>query len=327
MSSKPKVFVQRNDFPCDSVDRLREKFDVICPVKNDISKKEFIDLARGSFAIFCYHTDSIPIDKEVIDGAGPNLKVIATCSVGYDHLDVKEIRRRGIRIGHTPGVLTEAVAEMALTLLLSLSRRVVEATAAVKSGAWGTSWTPEWMCGMGLAGSTVGIVGLGRIGFSVAEKLKQFKVARILYTSREETKAAAGAFGGTLVDVDRLIAESDFVVVTVALTPETKHIINRERISKMKKNAIIVNVARGGLVDQDALREALKAKKIAGASLDVTVPEPLPVDSPLLKLDNVIITPHIASATYQARTGMANLTVDNIIAVLEGTKMPAELVD
>ncbi|CAG5092196.1 Similar to Grhpr: Glyoxylate reductase/hydroxypyruvate reductase (Mus musculus), partial [Cotesia congregata] len=247
-----------------------------------IPRSELLSMITGVDGVFCLLTDKI--DEEVISSAGPQLKVVATMSVGLDHLDLKSLKERNIKVGYTPDVLTDATAELTVALLLATSRRIIEAEKALRAGEW-TSWSPTWMCGPGLAGSTVGIVGLGRIGARVAEYLYPFRVSKILYSSRSD-KSAAAAFKGQRVPLDQLLAESDFVIVTIAQTPETRGMFNEEAFSKMKKSSIFINVSRGEIVDQDALVKVLKNRGIRAAGLDVMTPEPIPLDHELLKLDN-----------------------------------------
>ncbi|CAK1555551.1 unnamed protein product [Leptosia nina] len=261
------------------------------------------------------------IDGEVLDAAGPQLKVVATISVGHDHLDVAECRKRGIRVANTPELLTDATAELTLALLLCTSRRLPEALNAVRDGGW-TKWSLTWMVGPGLADATVGIVGFGRIGQAVAKRIKPFQVARILYSNRSERPNDIGA---TRVTFDELLKESDFVICCIAFTPDSKEIFNRSAFEKMKKTAIFINTSRGGTVDQAALVEILKEGRIRAAGLDVTTPEPLPLDSPLLKLKNCVVLPHIGSATIEATNAIAEMTARNILAGLTGDRMPGEL--
>lgn len=271
--------------------------------------------------LFCFLTDKI--DKEVLDAAGRNLKVIATMSVGFDHIDLEEVRKRNIRIGYTPGVLTDATADLTMALLLATSRRVVEASSKVYNGEWKT-WAPFWMCGPGLSNSTVGIVGYGKIGHAVAQRLLPFKVSKILYHSRTE-KPEAKETHAVKVPFDELLEKSDFIIATCALTPETSGLFGEKAFGKMKPNCIFVNTSRGGLVDQDALCEALQCNKILAAGLDVMSPEPLPLDSPLLELKNCVLLPHIGSAETETRINMACTTARNLLAGLNDEEMIAEL--
>ena len=199
-----------------------------------------------------------------------------------------------------------------------------EGAAAVKSGEWGT-WQPLWMCGPGLHGSTVGVVGLGRIGLAVSKRLKPFGVKDILY-HQEQNNPLDKEIGAKFVSLDQLYSQSDFVIATVALTPQTKEMFNKDAFTKMKKSAIFVNTSRGGVVQQDDLYEALKSGEIRAAGLDVTVPEPLPTDHPLLSLKNCVVLPHIGSATDDTRSAMSELTARNILAVLNGQPMPAQVI-
>ncbi|ODM92128.1 Glyoxylate reductase/hydroxypyruvate reductase, partial [Orchesella cincta] len=275
-----------------------------------------------SDALFCLITDKI--DKELLDAAGPSLKVIGTMSVGHDHIDVPEVKKRGIQVGFTPNVLTNATAETTVAVLLAASRRMFEAREELLNGGWAKSaWGPEYLCGQELTGSTVGIYGMGRIGQAVMKRLKAFDVAKFLYSGR--TPKPELEKEASFVDFDTLCKNSDFVIVTCSLTPETKEIFNERAFSLMKPNCVFVNTSRGGTVDQEALMKALKSNQIFSAGLDVMTPEPLPTDHELTKIRNCVVVPHIGSATFKARTDMATITAKNIIAALEGTPMPAKL--
>lgn len=210
-----------------------------------------------------------------------------------------------------------------LALLLSTSRRLPEAQHEARTGGW-VSWAPTWMTGPGLAGATVGVVGFGRIGQAVARRVKAFGTSKILYYNRSE-RPEAKETGAIKAEFNDLIAQSDFVICCAALVPETKEIFNKAAFEKMKPTAIFVNTSRGGTVDQDALIEALQNNTIRAAGLDVTTPEPLPLDSPLFKLKNCVVLPHIGSAAIEARNAMSELVARNIIAALDGTEMPAEI--
>lgn len=242
----------------------------------------------------------------------------------YDHIDVAECKKRGIRIGYTPDVLTDATAELTVALLLATSRRLIEANKEVSNGGW-KAWAPNWMCGQGLKDSTVGIVGFGRIGQEVARRIQPFKPTKLVYSNRSDRSAEAATIGAERVTFDQLISTCDFIILTCALTPETTNLINSSTIDKMKTNAIIVNTSRGGIINQTDLYEALKNNRIRAAGLDVTTPEPLPLDSPLLTLNNVVILPHIGSADIDTRIEMSRITACNILAGLKGVKMISEL--
>ncbi|XP_075980053.1 glyoxylate reductase/hydroxypyruvate reductase [Anticarsia gemmatalis] len=321
-SGRHQVFITRSDMPGCGVDLLKKECDVkLWPEPSPVPRSEFLKLVAGTNAIYCALSDKI--DKELLDAAGPGLKVVSTISVGYDHIDVAECRKRGVRIGYTPDVLTDATADLTLALLLATSRRLPEAIEEARTGGW-VSWAPMWMTGPGLGGSTVGVVGFGRIGIAVAKRVKAFNTAKILYYNRSE-KPEAKEIGAEKVSFDELLQRSDFVICCAPLVPETKEMFNKTAFEKMKNNAIFVNTSRGGTVDQNALIEALQNNTIRAAGLDVTTPEPLPLDSPLFKLKNCVILPHIGSASIEARNTMSELTAQNILGALNGSKMPAEL--
>jgi len=326
--AKPKVFVTRNDYPQNGIDLLQKKYDVeiFSKEKAVITKEELIEGIKGKSAVFCCLSNRI--DSDVLKAAGPQLRVVSTMSVGVEHIDVKECQKLSIRVGYTPNVLTEATAELTVALLLATSRRLFEANGQLRSGGW-SSWAPVWMCGPALKGSTVGLVGFGRIGREVGHKLKAFHVAKFLYTDSGKSQStekdeAAAKLGAERQELEPLLAAADFVVVTCSLTPETQGMFNAKRFALMKPTAIFINTGRGGLVDHDALYDALKNTKIWAAGLDVMTPEPLPTNHKLTELPNCVLLPHIGSATYQARMAMSELTANNIICALEGNTMPAE---
>ncbi|KAJ8935619.1 hypothetical protein NQ318_006462 [Aromia moschata] len=244
-----------------------------------VPRDKLLQEIENKHGLFCMLTDRI--DSEVLDKAGENLKIVSTMSVGYDHLDTAEIKKRSIKMSYTPDILTDATAELALALLLATSRRLLEANEAAKTGEW-KAWSPFWMCGPGLQNSTVGIVGFGRIGQEIAKRLIPFKPKKIIYYNRSE-KLEAKQIGAQRVCFDELLSESDFISVNCLLTPETKEIFNEAAFKKMKPTAILINTSRGGVIDQKALIEALQNGTILGAGLDVMTPEPLPLDNPLLK--------------------------------------------
>ncbi|XP_074649878.1 glyoxylate reductase/hydroxypyruvate reductase-like [Tubulanus polymorphus] len=305
-------------------EELLSKYCQIRKIDGDLppSREELLKQIKDVDALFCLLTDKI--DSTVLDAAGPNLKVIGTMSVGYDHIDIEACKSRGIPVGYTPEVLTDATAELTVALLLNTSRRLSEGVHAVKAGLWGT-WQPLWLCGQGLHHSTVGIVGLGRIGLAIGRRLQPFGVDRFLYTGNTRKETAEQEICATFVSMDELLEQSDFVIVSCALTDQTKGMFNTEAFKKMKRNAILVNTSRGPVVNQDDLYLALKSGEIRAAGLDVTTPEPLPVDNPLLQLDNCVVLPHIGSATEETRSTMSLLTARNIIAALNGEQMPCKI--
>ncbi|KAM6391303.1 glyoxylate reductase/hydroxypyruvate reductase [Rhynochetos jubatus] len=287
-----------------------------------VPRAELLASVAGKRGLLCLLSDRI--DREVLDAAGPGLKVISTMSVGFDHLALDEIKKRGIRVGYTPDVLTDATAELSVALLLATCRRLPEAVEQVKNGGW-TTWKPLWMCGYGLSDSTVGIIGLGRIGQAVARRLKPFGVKKFLYAGSRPKPESAAEFEAEFVPLMRLAEESDFVVVTCALTPATQGICNKDFFARMKKTSVFVNTSRGAVVNQEDLYDALAHGQIAAAGLDVTTPEPLPTAHPLLSLKNCVILPHVGSATYTTRSTMAVLAANNLLAGLRGEPMPHEL--
>ncbi len=274
-------------------------------------------LAAGCHGILCLLTDRI--DAAFLDAAGPSLRVVSQMAVGVDNIDLAACTARGIPVGHTPGVLTEATADLTLALMLATARRLVAAAADVKAGKW-TTWDPLGWVGPDLHSSTVGIVGLGRIGAAVARRLSGFGV-EVLYHNRRPSLMAE-ELGAAYVSFDELLRRSDFVTLHCPYTSATHHLVNAETLALMKPSAILVNTSRGGVVDQEALCAALAAGKIAGAGLDVTTPEPLPADHPLLTLPNVVVLPHIGSASLPTRLLMANMAVDNLLVGLEGGRLP-----
>ncbi|KAM9471097.1 LOW QUALITY PROTEIN: glyoxylate reductase/hydroxypyruvate reductase [Clarias gariepinus] len=324
MSASPlmKVFVSRR-IPQEGMKLLQKS--AICKLllwdsDEPVPRAELLKQVEGAHGLLCMIPDRI--DAEVLDAAGPNLKVISTMSVGFDHLAIDEIKKRGIRVGYTPDVLTDATAELTVALLLATARRLPEGIQEVKSGGWSSK--PMWLCGYGLSGSTVGVIGLGRIGLAIARRLKSFGVKRLLYSGRQP-KPQAEEVEGEHVPLDTLLCESDFVVVSCSLTPDTQGLCNKDFFSKMKNTAVFINSSRGAVVNQEDLLEALTSGQIAAAGLDVTTPEPLPTDHPLLRLRNCVVLPHIGSATISTRGVMAELTAQNLLCGLTGDAMPSEL--
>ena len=317
--SKPSVVITRR-IPMPGLKRVQEECDVRqWDSEEPIPRDTLLEWVAGIHGLYCLLTEKI--DDELLDAAGPNLKVVSTMSVGYDHVDVAACLKRGVAVGNTPGVLTDTTADFAMTLLLTTARRVPESIDAIRAGEW-TTWKPEWMAGYDVSGSTVGIVGLGRIGATVARRLSGFD-CRILYYDVAPIPAVAEPLGAEFVDLDTLLAESDFITVHTQLNDTTYHMFNADAFRKMKKTAFLVNTSRGGVVDQDALYNALVNGDIAAAGLDVTIPEPLPPDHPLMQLPNAVIAPHIASASVETRAKMAVIAAENLIAGVNGNPLPA----
>ncbi len=261
------------------------------------------------------------MDATVFDAAGPGLKVVSNFAVGYNNIDIAEARRRGIAVGNTPGVLTEATADIAVALLLAAARRLPEGWQAVKSLEWKT-WEPLGWMGLDLAGKTLGIVGLGRIGAAVAQRLQGGWGMKVLYDARSTKPEFDQKFGARHVPLNELLRESDFISLHVPLTDVTRRLIGTSEFKLMKQTAILINTARGEVLDQVALYEALRTQRIFAAGLDVCEPEPLPADSPLRELPNCLIVPHIGSATITARNAMAERSARNLVAGVLGEPLP-----
>ena len=259
------------------------------------------------------------IDAEVMDRA-PKLKVISNCAVGFDNIDIAAATKCGIVVGNTPGVLTETTADFAFALLMAAARRIVEGDKVVRAGEWKT-WGPMILLGQDVHAATLGIVGLGRIGIAVARRAKGFGM-KIQYYDVTRNRQAEQELGVEYADLEKVLSESDFLTIHTNLTPQTHHLIGAKQFEKMKRNCILVNTSRGPIVDNMALYMALRDGKIAYAALDVTEPEPIPKDHPLLTLQNVIVVPHIASASVATRTKMALMAADNLIAGLKGEMPP-----
>jgi glyoxylate reductase len=257
------------------------------------------------------------VDAELL-GVAQQLRVVSTCSVGVDHIDIAAASARGVRVGNTPGVLTEATADLAFALLLAAARRIPEADRYVRAGRWTKAWEPALLLGRELAGATLGVVGLGAIGRAVARRASGFGMRVMGWT-----RSGRGAPGiESVASLDALLAAADFVSVHVARTAETMGLIGEREIARMKRGALLVNTARGGIVDERALCAALASGQLGAAALDVFASEPLPADSPLLAAPNLVLAPHIGSATRETRARMAELCVRNLVAALRGEEMP-----
>ena len=261
------------------------------------------------------------VDAEFFDAAGDQLSVVSNYAVGFNNIDIAEATRRGIRVGHTPGVLTDATADMAFTLLISTARRIVEAADYVRGGDWRTL-EPRGHIGLDLCGKTIGIVGMGRIGFAMAKRCHGGWGMSVLYHDQYTNEAAETQLGARQVDLDTLLSESDFVSVHVDLNDSTTGMFNTAAFQKMKSTAIFINSARGPLHVSSDLHDALRDGEIFAAGLDVTDPEPPPADDPLLSLANCLVVPHIASATVASRNGMAEIAANNLLAGLAGDPLP-----
>lgn len=302
-----------------AVERLRAEHDVTSwDADVTIERAELLGRVKGAEALLSLLTEKV--DAELLDAAGPQLKVVSNVAVGYNNIDVKACTDRGIKVTNTPGVLTEATADIAMALILAATRRLAEGERVIRSQTpW--QWGMFYMLGMGIQGRQLGIVGMGQIGIATAKRARAFGMT-IAYTKRTPLDVATNAeLEATHMDLDQLLATSDVVSLHCPYSPETHHLMNKERLSKMKKNAFLVNTARGPVVDEAALVDALKDGVIAGAGLDVFEHEPK-VHEGLLGLDNAVLIPHLGSATVETRTAMANLAATNALAFLAGKTPP-----
>lgn len=309
--------------PGEAVERLRAVHDVSAWESHEtISRAELLERVKGADAILSLLTEKV--DAELLDAAGPQLRVVANVAVGYNNIDVAACTERGIRVTNTPGVLTEATADIAMALVLASTRRMGEGERVIRSQSpW--QWGMFYMLGMGIQGRQLGIVGMGQIGIATAKRAKAFGMT-IAYTKRTPLDdATARELEATHMDIDQLLATSDVVSLHCPYSPDTHHYINAARLAQMKKTAYLVNTARGPVVDEAALVDALRSGVIAGAGLDVFEHEPK-VHEGLLALDNAVLIPHLGSATVETRTAMANLAATNALAFLDG-KTPPNLVN
>ncbi|HEX6459358.1 MAG TPA: D-glycerate dehydrogenase [Thermoleophilaceae bacterium] len=301
-----RCFVTR-ELPGSAVRRLAAEHEVdVWTERRRPTREDLLERVREAEGLLPQLTERV--DAELL-GAAPELRAVANYAVGFDNVDLVAATARGIPVGNTPGVLTEATADLAWALLMSAARRLPEAEDDARTGVWG--WEPDFLLGHDVHGATLGIVGLGRIGSAVARRASGFGM-EVIHTSR----------GHSGVPLEELLQRSDFVSLHAPLTPETRGMIGEPQLRLMKDTAVLVNTARGPLVHTDALVRALQEGWIAAAGLDVTDPEPLPADHPLLACRGLAIAPHIGSATHAAREAMADLAVDNLLAALRGERMP-----
>jgi glyoxylate reductase len=313
--SKPRVYVTRQ-LPGTGLDGLRDICDLhVWPGELPPPRETLLQEVAEAEGLIPLLNDRI--DASVMDAA-PKLRIISNYAVGYDNIDVAAATARGIPVGNTPGVLTETTAELAFALLLAAARRLPEGERLVRAGGWET-FKPALLLGRDLYGATLGIIGLGRIGQAVARRAVGFSM-RVLYHRGDAN--AAHQLGAESASLDDVLRQSDFISLHVPLMPETKYLIGARELALMKPTAILVNTARGGVVDPVALYEALRDGVINAAALDVTEPEPIPMDDPLLTLDNCLIVPHIGSASVATRERMVHIAVDNLLAGLRGERLP-----
>jgi glyoxylate reductase len=311
-----RVLVTRR-LPGAALARLRERAQLeIWPGPDPPDPARLRRAARDREGLLCVLSDRI--DAGLIE-ACPRLRVISSCSVGVDHVDLAAASARGIPVGHTPGVLVETTADLAFALLLASARRIAEADRFVRDGSWARErgWDPELLLGRDVHAATLGILGLGAIGSAVARRARGFSM-RVLGWSRRPRELE----GVEWTPLDSLLARSDFVSIHLALTPETRGLVGAAELARMQPGAVLVNAARGGIVDEAALARALESGRLGAAALDVFAREPLPPDSPLLRAPNLVLTPHIGSASRATRERMAELAVDNLLAGLAGAELP-----
>jgi len=315
---KPKVFVSR-PIPAQGLDLVKGSCDAEIwegelPPPRDVLLSKVKDIE----GLLCLLTEGV--DAELLDSA-PYLRVVSNMAVGFDNIDVAECTKRGIPVGNTPGVLTDTTADLAWALLMAGARRIVEGMDYVRAGKWKT-WGPMLLLGQDVYGATLGIIGLGRIGEAVAKRARGFDMRILYYNDVRRREDLEAEWGLEYVDLDTLLRESDFVTIHTILSPKTHHLIGERAFQLMKETAVLVNAARGPIVDPEALYKALKEGQIAYAALDVTEPEPIDMDNPLLELDNIIIVPHIGSASHATRGKMAEMAAQNLIAGLKGERLP-----
>jgi lactate dehydrogenase-like 2-hydroxyacid dehydrogenase len=320
--ARPKVFVSRR-IPAEGLDPVVAACDA--EVWGDDlppPRATLLEAVRGCDGILALLTDRL--DDELLDAAGPGLKVVSNYAVGFDNIDVAAVTRRGIPAGNTPGVLTETTADLAFALLMAAARRLPEGDRYVRDGRWKT-WGPLLLLGPDVHGATIGIVGFGRIGQAMARRARGFGM-RVLYQDLHRVDPAVEAeLGATFAPLEELLPQADFVSLHTNLTPETRGLIDAEKLGLLKASAVLVNTSRGPVIDHAALASALRDGRIFAAALDVTDPEPIPMDDPLVGLDNCLIVPHIASASRATRAKMAEMAAANLLAGVRGERLPTPI--
>ena len=316
---RPRVFVARR-IPDEGLSSVLAETeadlwtDALPPPRDELLRR-----VRGVAGLLSLLTDRV--DDELLDAAGPGLRVVSNFAVGFDNIDVPACTRRGVPVGNTPGVLTETTADLAFALLMAAVRRIPEGYDYVRAGKWKT-WGPMLLLGPDVHHTTLGIVGFGRIGREMAKRAHGFEMTVLVHDAVPPSAEEAAALGVTSVGLDELLARADVVTLHVNLTPETRHLIDASALAAMKSTAVLVNTSRGPVVDQVALAEALRSGTIAAAALDVTDPEPMAPDDPLLALPNCLVVPHIASASHATRGKMAAMAAANLLAGLRGERLP-----
>ena len=319
MAGSPKVFVARR-IPEDGIEPILAACDARV-WEDDLPppRAVLLEAIRGCDGVLTLLTDKV--DDEFLDAAGAQLKVVSNYAVGFDNIDVPAVTRRGIPAGNTPGVLTETTADLAFALLMAAARRLPEGDRYVRAGNWKT-WGPLLLLGPDVHGATIGIVGFGRIGQAMAKRARGFGMTVLYHDVHRADAAVEAEHDATFLPLEELLPRSDFVTLHVNLTDQTKGLMNAEKLGWMKPTAVLVNTSRGPVVDGAALATALKAGTIFAAGLDVTDPEPIPMDHPLVGLDNCLIVPHIASASRATRGKMAEMAAANLLAGVRGERLP-----
>jgi glyoxylate reductase len=319
MTDRPKVFISRL-IPDDGIEPVVAVCDAqVWEDELPPPRAALLDAIRGCDGVLTLLTDKV--DDEFLDAAGPQLKVVSNYAVGFDNVDVPACTARGVAVGNTPGVLTETTADLAWALLMAAARRLPEGDRYVRGGRWKT-WGPLLLLGPDVHGATIGIVGFGRIGQAVARRAMGFGMTIVYHDVHRADRAVEAAYGATFLPLEELLPRADFVSLHVNLTPETTGLMNGEKLGWMKPTAVLVNTSRGPVVDPRALADALRAGTIFGAALDVTDPEPIPNDDPLLSLDNCLVVPHIASASRATRSKMAQMAAANLLAGVRDERIP-----
>jgi glyoxylate reductase len=319
VADRPRVFVSRR-IPDEGLQPILEAADAdVWPDELPPPRDELLRHVTGVDGVLALLTDRV--DAEFLDRAGPQLKVVSNYAVGYDNIVVPEATKRHVAVGNTPGALTDTTADLAFALLMAAGRRVVEGDRYVHDGNWKT-WGPLLLLGTDISGATIGIVGFGRIGQAVARRAAGFGMTILYHDVAELPESVTGPLGATHVGLDELFERSDFVTLHTNLTDETRHLVNALRLRSMKPTAVLVNTSRGPVVNQKALYTALREGWIMAAALDVTDPEPMPVDDPLLTLPNCIVVPHIASGSRATRARMAEMAAANLLAGVRGERLP-----
>ena len=316
---RPRVFVSRL-IPDEGIRPIKDATDArIWEDELPPPRAALLEAVAGCDGVVTLLTDRV--DDEFLDAAGPQLKVVSNYAVGFDNVDVPACTKRGVAVGNTPGVLTETTADLAFALLMAAARRVPEGDRYVRAGKWKT-WGPLLLLGPDVHGATIGIVGFGRIGQAVASRASGFGMKVVYQDVHRADPAVEAEFEATSLPLEELLPQSDFVTLHVNLTPQTKGLIDAEKLSWMKPSAVLVNTSRGPVIDHAALAEALTSGKLFAAALDVTDPEPIPPDDPLVDLENCLIVPHIASASRATRAKMAEMAAANVLAGVRGERIP-----